>query len=113
MKQTIFTEDQFIATRWQTTQDKAHFANQLVAFIESGYKISKFNRAFYSRLSQCFGFIAHYNKAGFYAEYFEDLSGQLNFRDRIRLWRCYGSPDCTYSDVERAVQAYLRVSYAH
>jgi hypothetical protein len=55
-----FQAESFTPTKWSTAEEKATFANHLLAFIAADCPESKFTKAFYNRLSQCFGFIAHY-----------------------------------------------------
>jgi hypothetical protein len=50
--------ESFTPTKWDTADAKATFANHLMAFIAADFPESKFAKAFYSRLCQCFGFIA-------------------------------------------------------
>ena len=55
-----FQAESLTPTKWDTADAKAKFANHLMAFIAADFPESKFTKAFYSRLCQCFGFIAHY-----------------------------------------------------
>jgi hypothetical protein len=55
-----FQAESFTPTKWTTAEQKAAFANQLMAFIAADFSESKFTKAFYNRLGQCFGMIAHY-----------------------------------------------------
>ena len=99
-----FTAEQFIATKWEPAEQKAKFANHFVKFVKSGYKYSLFHKWFYNRLSMCFGFIAHYNKNGFYDTYFADIEKIVRFWQVIENFPCYGDPEYTYSDVEKVLQ---------
>jgi hypothetical protein len=103
----IFVAEQFTPTKFNTAQDKADFANWLIDFMESGFKATKFYKLQYVQLSNCFGHIAHYNKAGFYDHWFETVNKQLMFRANIRQWPCYGDPAFTFSDVEKAIKKHL------
>ena len=67
-----------------------------------------FTKALYQRLSMCWGHIAHYNREGFFGEFFRDLRGKVDFLEQTLAWRCFGDPEYTYSDVEAAVNARLR-----
>jgi len=51
----------------------------------------------------CFGFIAHFDLIGFWTEYFTSNAGKIEFLRETLAWPCYGSPDHTWSDVERAI----------
>lgn len=67
---------------------------------------------FYRRLSTTFGHIAHYNKNGFYEEWFSNPSDKRDFLARTLNHTVYGDPDWTYADVERAVQDWLEANAA-
>ena len=97
-----FTADAFQPTRWQSAQDKAKFANWLVRFVESGCPAGQFPQWAYARLIQTFGFIAHYNRTGFAGTYFQNAQTRLDFVDQMAT--CWWAN----SDVEQAVQAWLR-----
>lgn len=105
---TLFTASQFTATKWDSAEDKAKFANHFIRFLESGFKRELFTHDFYRRLSLCFGHIAHYDINGFYETFFADPSDWKIFIDVTLQHPCYGDPGFTCSDVERAIQAYLQ-----
>lgn len=111
----MFTEDQFIATKFDTAAEKAKFTNALIKFIDGGYK-GRFTKALYQGLhcSGYFDFIAHYNIDGFKWEKFSDKERQELFfadmkracirdmdTDRIHLW----------SDVKKALAQHY--GFAH
>lgn len=104
----IFTAADFVPTKFVTAQEKADFANWLIDFIDSGFKETKFFKARYTRLSMCFGHIAHFNKLGFYETWFENAARQNAFIDNIMRSPCFGDPAWTFSDVEKKIQKYLR-----
>lgn len=103
----LFTGAQFSPTKWDTAEQKAKFANQFVRFVESDFKESLFPKWFYNRLSMTFGHIAHYDQAGFYGAQFSTLRKQLAFLDQTVNGGGYGDPAYTYSDVERALAAWV------
>jgi hypothetical protein len=47
---------------------------------------------------------AHYNRAQFYDEWFSSLTDQVRFLKHTLQFPCYGDPEYTFSDVERAIQ---------
>ena len=47
---------------------------------------------------------AHYNRAQFYEEWFSSLAAQVRFLKHTLRFPCYGDPEYTFSDVERAIQ---------
>ena len=99
----VFTAADFTATKWDTSEDKAKFANNLCRFIANDFKTTLFTDKLYRRLAMMFGHIAHCNKFGLIAEFFEDLRGKVAFIEQTTMWRPCGDPACTYSDVERAI----------
>ena len=104
----VFMAADFTATKWDTSDDKAGFANGFCRFIAADFKVSLFTDKMYGRLSNSFGHIAHYNKSCFVAEFFTDLKGKLNFIEQTMMWRSVGDPAWTYSDVEHAIHTRLR-----
>jgi hypothetical protein len=102
-----YSASEFTPTQWDTAQDKARFANQFVSFIHSGFNARFFTDRFYRRLSQTFGHIAHYNRGGFWAEFFTSTEDIVRFLEQTLAYPCYGDPEWTYSDVERALQFWL------
>ncbi len=103
-----FTADQFTPTKWETASDKAAFANRFVRFVQSDFDAKHFTDKFYRRLSNCFGHIAHYNRGGFWSEFFTTTEDKVRFLEMTFQYPCFGDPAWTYSDVERAVQAWLQ-----
>ena len=99
-----FLPSDFTATKFSTAADKAEFGNTLLRFIESEWASALFTKSFYNRLSMCFGHIAHYNRAQFYEEWFSSLAAQVRFLKHTLRFPCYGDPEYTFSDVERAIQ---------
>ena len=99
-----FLPSDFTATKFSTAADKAEFGNTLLRFIESEWASALFTKSFYNRLSMCFGHIAHYNRIQFYDEWFSSLAAQVRFLKHTLRFPCYGDPEYTFSDVERAIQ---------
>lgn len=103
-----FTAEQFTPTKWDNAQTKANFARQFVKFVESDFDPGRFSQAFYRRLALTFGHIAHFNRQGFYDTFFTTTEGKARFLRMTLNHPCYGDPAFTYSDVERALQSWLR-----
>ena len=99
-----FLPSDFKATKFSTAADKAEFGNTLLRFIESEWASSLFTKSFYNRLSMCFAHIANYNRTQFYEEWFSSLAAQMRFLKHTLRFPCYGDPEYTFSDVERAIQ---------
>jgi len=55
-----FQAESFTPTKWSTADEKAKFASHLMTFIAADFPESKFTKALYNRLCQCFSFGAHY-----------------------------------------------------
>lgn len=106
----VFSGGEFSATKWDSVDQKADFANKLCKFICADFKESLFTKVFYGRLNMTFGHIAHYNREGFFSQFFGSLSGKIEFLEQTLQWPCFGDAEYTYSDVERAVQLRLRKS---
>ncbi len=105
-----FVAADFVPTHWDTSEQKAKFANALLTFVALDFPRSKFHESFYRRLSNSFGHIANYHSAGFYGRFFLTAADKLEFLKQCVTWPCHGDPTYTYSDVERAVGARLRKS---
>lgn len=104
----LFTASHFVPTKWEGAEIKAEFANKLCRFIAEDFSESLFTKALYHRLHLTFGLIAHRNREGFFGTYFRDLGGKIAFIDDLLQWPCFGDPEYTYSDVERAIRQRLR-----
>ena len=105
-----FVAADFVPTQWDTSEQKAKFANALMRFVADDFPRSKFHEGFYRRLSNTFGHIACCNCDGFYHRFFLTAEDKLAFLDQCVTWPCYGDPTFTYSDVERAVATRLHKS---
>ncbi len=104
---TTFNPTQFIPTQFNTSEDKAKFANQFVRFVQSDFKKSLFPEWFYRRLSDSFGHIDHGNQNGFYETFFTAPKGKVDFI-RICQWGGgYVDSVRDYSDVEKALKQWL------
>ncbi len=103
-----FHASQFTPTKWNTAQDKMRFAQQFVRFVQSDFAAQHFTDRFYRRLSMTFGHIAHYNRGGFWEEFFTTTADKVRFLEQTLQYPCYGDPAWTYSDAERALQAWLK-----
>ena len=57
---TFFTASDFLPTKWNTADDKAVFGNTLLHFMLTGFLAGRFTEKLYTRLSMCYGHIAHY-----------------------------------------------------
>jgi hypothetical protein len=98
----------FRPTRWSAAEDKAKFGNGLLRFIAKDMPKTLFTDLLYQRLSNSFGHIAHYDKSGFYRHFFEATADKIAFLRETLQHPCYGDPEYTFSDVERAVISRLK-----
>ena len=67
MKQYAFRDAEFMSTR-----EKALVLKAWVRFLKNGLRPEDFSDRLYTHLMLHCSFIAHYNRAGFYATYFEN-----------------------------------------
>jgi hypothetical protein len=103
-----FEPSQFTPTKFDTAQDKADFANRLVRLIAGGFKPTLFSHKLYHDLALSFGFIAHYDRDGFYASQLSTLPRRISFLHTLYQGGIYGTgpgphpgdPRFTRSDVE-------------
>jgi len=77
------TSDQFKDVRFMTAAEKRRVLQQWVRFIKSGFDERHFMKSLYEHLIQHCSFIAHFNRGGFYAVYFEDPSATQRFLDQF------------------------------
>jgi hypothetical protein len=98
----------FIPTKFSSGEDKAQFGNTFLHFVRSEWKRALFTGKFYNRLSMTFGNIAHNDIHGFYNTWFERDADRLAFLEQTLRYPCYGQPEFTFCDVERAIQIELR-----
>jgi hypothetical protein len=103
-----FLPTEFTATKFSTASDKAEFGNHFLHFIESECAQALFTKDFYHRLSMCFGNIAHCDRGTFYETCFTSDQDRLRFIEKTLKWPCWGDPEYTFSDVERAIQQEVR-----
>jgi len=103
-----FHPSEFVPTKFSTAQDKADFGNTFLHFIESEWARTAFSKSFYNRLSMCFSHLAHYDAAGFYATWFTSEADRLRFLQHTLSCPCWGDPEFTFCDVERAIQQEIR-----
>jgi len=107
-----FTDQDFTATQFASTADKAAFANKMIRFILGGFQQSSFNKKMYQHLSNMFGHIAHYDINGFYFEWFEDTEKCLRWVENMtNNWLVgLGDPKYTWSDVEKALVQWVKAN---
>jgi hypothetical protein len=104
----VFSADQFVPTKFSSAEDKAKAANRLVRFIERGFPATAWNKPLYNSLYlHLFGHIAHYDAAGFWAEWFSTPERQARWLEYAVESPRYGDPAFTWVDVETAVAEWI------
>jgi len=120
-----FAPEQFVPIEGHAlAEEKAEWANHFARFVEGGFRQDHLTKRFYSHLHCLWGFIAHYDRWGFYGYFFDRRTncrcGACGCASRVRaeglaafvatilLSPCYGAPDHTWSDVETVVASWLR-----
>jgi hypothetical protein len=99
-----FTATAFTATRFDDADAKARLAQHFARFLVHDMTERLFTQAFYRRLSNTFGHIAHYNRHGFLDHYFRSPDDRRRFLIDTMDWRPVGDPGWTFVDVEIALQ---------
>jgi hypothetical protein len=74
-----YSAEQFVASQHDSAANKATFANRLVRLIAGDFRPTLFSHALYQDLHLSFGFIAHYDRDGFYAAQLSTLPLRINF----------------------------------
>ena len=97
----------YTPTEHSSANAKERFAKKFKRFVETGYKWTQFPKWFYIRLSMTFGHIAHYDRQGFFATWFQSKKDIKIWEKRIMYWKAFGDPAYTYSDVERDLSKWL------
>ena len=107
MTKKLFTANRFTATQHSTADEKARFCVAFAAFILSGFPRHRFKTAFYRRLSNIFGHIAHFDETGFWEIWFATPAKQCQFIRRIHEQVPMGDPHFCWSDVERELKLWI------
>jgi len=108
--QTPFKAEQFTPTQFSSAANKAEFGNDLISFMLKGFRYADFSDMLYTKLSSCFGHIAHYSRRGFYDTWFSDAEQIQSWIERTTESHPVGSPEHTFSDVERCIQSWFALN---
>ena len=98
----------FKPTKFTPAETRAWFAWQFLRFASSDSPKHQFSYRFRNQVMNTFGMIAHYDLAGYWAEYFTTTAGKVEFIDQVIRHHCFGDPAHTFSDVEREIIRRLR-----
>jgi hypothetical protein len=108
----VFQASHFTATKWNPAEEKARMTNKITKFILNGFQQPSFTKEIYRRLSTMFGHIAEYDIHGFYHVWFTDDAACLKWAENAMkggvLGFVVGDPAWTWSDVEKALQAWMK-----
>lgn len=102
------TAADFQPTKFTPADTKAWFASHFLRFISSDFPEHQFTKRFYQQVMHTFSFIAHYDRGGFWTEYFTNTAGKIEFIEQVMQHPCYDDPGHTFSDVEREIRRRLR-----
>jgi hypothetical protein len=93
----------FGPTRFATSEDKLKFRNALIRFLCNHCDRDRFTRRIYDGLYLHLGHIAHYNMAGFYAEWFEDPAARVRFLEHHAQQPVWGD----WRDVDLSLKQWI------
>jgi hypothetical protein len=103
-----FMAGEFVATRWNSAEDKAKFANALMKFIANNFPRQSFTKVLYASATPS-GISLIRTRMASTAPSSSATLTRSSFSTRLR-WPCYGDPTFTFCDLERAVQRRLRAA---
>ena len=106
MTKPTFPASRFTATAHSTAEERARFCKAFVTFVLSSFARRLFKPAFYRRLSNIFGNIAHYDETGFYEVWFSTPARQRQFIKCIHQWTPHGDPNFCWTDVEHELKSW-------
>ena len=83
MKKIRINEYEFKDVQFMSAQEKKRVLTAWDRFIRSGFEFAQFTKALYNHLIQHCSFIAHYDRGGFWATYFQDPEDTQRFLDQF------------------------------
>lgn len=97
----------YTSTRFMTAADKGRVAKQWERFLESNMARDKFGAKLYDHLHLHCGHIAHYDRDGFYAEWFAAPGKRIEFiqrwADDYQTGRLSWGANSDYDDLNAAM----------
>lgn len=101
---------EFKDSEFMTAEQKKKVMVAMERFVASGFAKSKFTRDLYDHLHLHCGFIAHYNKDGFYACRFENPKGLMDTISQLEQAHRHGGSD--YADINRSIAKLITTNEA-
>lgn len=93
-----------------TAEGKALFVRELADFVLADCPRKMWNKKLYNRLSGCFQHIAEYDGDGFFQVWFSTNAAKARWIKNALDSPCYGEPEYTHSDAEKAFRTWLKQS---
>jgi len=98
----------FTPTKFRPAASKSWFVEHFTRFLSADFPRHQFTERFHGQIMSCFGLIAHYDRTGFWTEYFMSNAGKVEFLQQVLSHPCYGDPCHTFSDAEQEIIKRLR-----
>ena len=93
----------FTATSFDTAAAKVKFIESLIRFLCNHCDQDRFTPLIYDGLHQHLGHIAHYDRGGFYANWFADMGSRVRFFEHHAQYLAAGG----WRDVSKALQLWI------
>ena len=88
---------EFADSKWLSADEKRKVLKQWTAFVKNGFPETLFTRSIYEHLHLHCGYIAHYNKQGYYGEYWGAYAGDLHRHARENHFAVRPVPKAFYN----------------
>lgn len=95
-------------TQFSSAEEKARMGDAILSFVARGMPQTGFSKALYTRVSSMWGFIACYNRDGFWTTHLASTGGRVAFLEQITRSPCFGQAAFTWCDVEREIATRIR-----
>jgi hypothetical protein len=81
------TAANFTSMKFTPADSKAWFTAHFLRFASADFSKRHFTERFYRQLMNTFGLIAHYDRMGFWTDYFTTTAGKIEFIEQAMLRR--------------------------
>ena len=108
LRDPVPTAADFTAMTFIPAETKAWLAVHFLRFASSDFPKHHFTDRFHRQVMHTFGFVAHYDRAGFWSEYFTTTAGKIEFIGQVVHHPCHGDAARSFSDVGREIGRRLR-----